>query len=175
MSESLQHKLDRVRPPRVHITYDVETGGALLKKELPYVVAVLSDLSGKPEEPLPKVRDRKFVEIDRDNFNEVMASNTPRLAFAVDNKLVDDDSKLQVELRFNEIDDFDPVAVLKQVGPLAKLFEARQRLRDLMTKLDGNDDLDSLLQDVIENSDGQKEIKAEIDAAKGDGDGDGEE
>lgn len=175
MSESLQHKLDRVRPPRVHITYDVETGGALLKKELPYVVAVLSDLSGKPEEPLPKVRDRKFVEIDRDNFNEVMASNTPRLAFAVDNKLVDDDSKLQVELRFNEIDDFDPVAVLKQVGPLAKLFEARQRLSDLMTKLDGNDDLDSLLQDVIENSDGQKEIKAEIDAAKGDGDGDGEE
>lgn len=174
MSESLQHKLDRVRPPRVHITYDVETGGALLKKELPFVMAVLSDLSGKPEEPLPKVRDRKFVEIDRDNFNEVMAANTPRLAFAVDNKLVDDDSKLQVELRFNEIDDFDPVAVLKQVGPLAKLFEARQRLSDLMTKLDGNDDLDTLLQDVIENSDGQKEIKAEIDAAKGDEDGDEE-
>lgn len=174
MSESLQHKLDRVRPPRVHITYDVETGGALLKKELPYVVAVMADLSGKPEEPLPKVRDRKFVEIDRDNFNEVLASNTPRLAFAVDNKLTDDDSKLQVELRFNEIDDFDPVAVLKQVGPLAKLFEARQRLSDLMTKLDGNDDLDSLLQDVIENTDGQKEIKAEIDAAK-EGDGEGDE
>ena len=155
MSESLQHKLDRVRPPRVQITYDVETGGALLKKE----------------EPLPKVRDRKFVEIDRDNFNEVMEANTPRLAFAVDNKLVDDDSKLQVELRFNEIDDFDPVSVLKQVGPLAKLFEARQRLSDLMTKLDGNDDLDTLLKDVIENSDGQKEIKAEIDASKGDDEG----
>ena len=171
MSESLQHKLDRVRPPRVQITYDVETGGALLKKELPYVLAVMSDLSGKPEEPLPKVRDRKFVEIDRDNFNEVMEANTPRLAFAVDNKLVDDDSKLQVELRFNEIDDFDPVSVLKQVGPLAKLFEARQRLSDLMTKLDGNDDLDTLLKDVIENSDGQKEIKAEIDASKGDDEG----
>ena len=166
MSESLQHKLDRVRPPRVHITYDVETGGALLKKELPYVVAVMSDLSGKPEEPLPKVKDRKFVEIDRDNFNEVMESNTPRLAFAVDNKLSDDDSKLQVEMRFNHIDDFEPVQVLKQVGPLAALFEARQRLSDLLTKLDGNDDLDTLLQDVIENSAGQKEIKAEIDAAK---------
>lgn len=173
MSESLQHKLDRVRPPRVHITYDVETGGALLKKELPYVVAVMADLSGKPEEPLPKVRDRKFVEIDRDNFNEVMESNAPRIAFAVDNKLADDDSKLQVELRFNHIDDFDPVEVLKQVGPLAALFEARQRLSDLMTKLDGNDDLDTLLQDVIENSAGQKEIKAEIDASK-DGDGDEE-
>lgn len=172
MSESLQHKLDRVRPPRVHITYDVETGGALLKKELPYVVAVMADLSGKPEEPLPKVRDRKFVEIDRDNFNEVMEANAPRIAFAVDNKLSDDDSKLQVELRFNHIDDFDPVAVLKQVGPLAQLFEARQRLSDLMTKLDGNDDLDTLLQDVIENSAGQKEIKAEIDASK---DGDGED
>ena len=159
MAESTQHKLDRIRPPRVQITYDVEIGGAIQMKELPFVVGILSDLSGKPEEPLPILKERKFVEIDRDNFNDVMASIGPRMAVPVDNRLTNDGSKLNVELKFNHIDDFNPVNVLKQVTPLRKLFEARQRLSDLLGKLDGNDDLDKLLQDIVQNTEGLQEIK----------------
>jgi type VI secretion system protein ImpB len=168
MAESLQHKLDRVRPPRVQITYDVEIGGAIQKKELPLVVGIMGDLSGHPAEPLPKMKDRKFVEIDRDNFNDVMASLSPRLTFRVDNTLVDDDSQLNVELYFKHMDDFDPVNVLKQVEPLRQLFDARQRLSDLLTKLDGNDALDTLLQDIAGNPDGLQEIKTEVTAASTD-------
>jgi type VI secretion system protein ImpB len=163
MAESTQHKLDRIRPPRVQITYDVEIGGAIQMKELPFVVGILSDLSGKPEEPLPKVKDRKFVEIDRDNFNDVMASITPRLAFRVDNKLTADaDDALNVDLRFKHIDDFEPVHVLKQVQPLRKLFEARQRLSDLLTKLDGNDELDALLQEIASDNSSLQKLKDQI-------------
>src|SRR5712691_13274011 len=104
--ESTQHKLDRVRPPRVHITYDVQVGDAIEMKELPFVMGILADLSGKPDEPLPRLRDRKVVEIDRDNFNAVMKGMKPRLAFKVDNKLADDSSQTAVELRFNSIEDF---------------------------------------------------------------------
>ncbi|MCP4352118.1 MAG: type VI secretion system contractile sheath small subunit [Desulfobacterales bacterium] len=160
MSESTQHKLDRIRPPRVQITYDVHLGDAIEMKELPFVGGILADLSGKPEEPLPKVKDRKFVSIDRDNFNEVMSAIGPRLVFQADNKLTDDDSKLNLELKFSHIDDFDPVSVLKQVTPLRKLYEARQRLTDLLTKLDGNDDLDSLLQDVVASTENLQELKS---------------
>ena len=159
MSESTQHKLDRVRPPRVQITYDVETGDAIAKKELPFVVGILADLAGKPEEPLAPLKKRKFVEIDRDNINDVLASTKPRLAFQVDNKLTAEDSKFNVELKFNHMDDFDPANLVKQVEPLRKLFEARQRLTDLLAKLDGNDDLDRLLQEIVSNTDGLKEIK----------------
>jgi len=160
MAESTQHKLDRIRPPRVQITYDVEIGDAIEKKELPLVVGILADLSGKPDTPLPKVAERRFVEIDRDNFNEVLASIAPRAAVQVDNTISGDDSKLNVELRFNHIDDFDPVNIVGQVTPLRRLYEARQRLRDLLTKLDGNDDLDKLLQDVVANTEGLQEIKS---------------
>lgn len=160
MAESTQHKLDRIRPPRVQITYDVEIGDAIQMKELPFVGGILADLSGMPEEPLPKVKDRKFVEIDRDNFNDVMASSTPRLVFQVDNRLADDGSKLNIELKFNHMDDFDPVNVIKQVKPLRKLYEARQRLNDLLTKLDGNDDLDTLIQDVVSSTESLEELKA---------------
>src|SRR5919112_3017687 len=104
--ESIQSKLGRVRPPRVHITYDVEVGDAIQLKELPFVVGVLADLSGKPDEPLPRLKDRKFVEIDRDNFNKVLAGMKPRLAFPVDNKLQNDGTKINVELKFSHIDDF---------------------------------------------------------------------
>ncbi len=165
MAESIQHKLDRVRPPRVQITYDVEIGGAIVMKELPFVVGILADLSGMPAEPLPKLKERKFVEIDRDNFNDVLASAAPRLAFRVDNKLTEDDTQLNVELHFNNIDDFEPVSVLKQVEPLRQLFEARLRLRDLLAKLDGNDDLDALLREVIESTDQQAELRKAIEAA----------
>lgn len=152
MAESLQHTLDRVRSPRVQITYDVEIGDAIEMKEIPFVVGVLADLSGKPDEPLPKVKDRKFVEIDRDNFNQVLAGMKPRLAYRVDNKLTNDDSKMAVELRFKSLDDFHPERVAEQVTPVRKLVEARKRLSDLLAKLDGNDKLDELLQDVLANT-----------------------
>ncbi|HBO9857167.1 TPA: type VI secretion system contractile sheath small subunit [Pseudomonas aeruginosa] len=160
MAESTQHKLDRVRPPRVQITYDVEIGNAIEKKELPLVVGILADLSGKPDSPPAKLVERRFVDIDRDNFNEILSSISPRATLQVDNTISGDDSKLNVELRFNHIEDFDPVNLVKQVVPLRRLFEARQRLRDLLTKLDGNDDLDQLLQDVVANTEGLQEIKA---------------
>lgn len=160
MAESTQHKLDRIRPPRVQITYDVEIGNAIEKKELPLVVGILADLSGKPETPLPKLIDRRFTEIDRDNFNEVLASIEPRSTLQVENTISGDGSKLNVELRFRHFDDFDPVNIVNQITPLRRLYEARQRLRDLLTKLDGNDDLDKLLQDVVRNTEGLQEIKS---------------
>jgi type VI secretion system protein ImpB len=165
MSESTQKKLTRIRPPRVQISYDVETGGAIEKKELPLIVGVLADLAGKSDKPVQPIKARKFVEIDRDNFNDVMASIAPRLAFPIDNKLQNDDSKLQVELRFKKIDDLRPEALVQQVEPLRKLFEARQRLNDLLAKLDGNDDLDALLQEIASNTDQQQNIKKAVEGA----------
>lgn len=160
--ESLQHKLDRVRPPRVQITYDVEVGGAIELKELPFVVGVLGDFTGKPEEPLPALKNRKFVEIDPDNFNQVMAGMKPRLTFSTENKLQDDGSKMGVELKFNSIEDFEPDQIVQQVDPLRKLVEARQKLSDLRSKMDGNDKLESMLNDVISNADKQKELSAAL-------------
>src|SRR6266568_1197309 len=123
MAESLKHKLDRVRRPRVQITYDVETNGAMQKVELPFVVGVLADLSGKPKEPLRPLKDRKVVAIDRDNFNDVLAKATPRVAMKVQNRLTDEDTKLAVELNFKHIDDFEPARVAQQIGPLRDLLE----------------------------------------------------
>ena len=156
--ESLQHKLDRVRPPRVQITYDVEVGGAIELKELPFVVGVLGDFVGKPEEPLPALKNRKFVEIDPDNFNQVLSGMKPRVSFSTENKLQDDGSKIGVDLRFNSIEDFEPDNIVQQVEPLRKLVEARQKLSDLRSKMDGNDKLEAMLNDVISNSDKQKEL-----------------
>ncbi|WP_303721777.1 type VI secretion system contractile sheath small subunit [Malonomonas rubra] len=159
--ESLQHKIDRVRAPRVQITYDVEIGDAIEMKEIPFVVGVLGDFSGKPDEPLPKLKDRKLVEIDRDNFNNVLAGIKPRLAFKVDNKLTDEDTQIPVELRFKALDDFHPEQVANQVDPLRKLVETRTKLSELLSKLDGNDKLDELLQEVIHNSDALKKLGEE--------------
>ncbi|MBW2592191.1 MAG: type VI secretion system contractile sheath small subunit [Deltaproteobacteria bacterium] len=166
--ESLQHTLDRVRAPRVQITYDVEVGDSIEMKEIPFVVGVLGDLSGKPDEPLPKLKDRKFVEIDRDNFDTVLAGMKPRLAFRADNKLVDDDSKMAVELRFKSMDDFHPERVAEQITPVRKLVEARKKLSDLLNKLDGNDRLDELLQDVISSTDTLEKLGAESGVKKPD-------
>lgn len=161
MPESVQHKLDRIRPPRVQITYDVEIGGAIQKKELPFVAGIMADLSGMPTQPLPKLRDRKFVEIDRDNFNDVLASIAPRLALRVGNKLTKDNTvQLNLELHFQNLEDFTPLSVVKQVTPLNKLLEVRGRLNDLLAKLDGNDELEKLLQQVAANPAGLKEIQA---------------
>jgi type VI secretion system protein ImpB len=156
--ESIQHKIDRVRPPRVQITYDVEVGGAIELKELPFVVGVMGDFVGKPEEPLPAIKNRKFVEIDPDNFNQVMAGMKPRVAFSVDNKLQNDGSKMGVDLKFNNIEDFEPDSIVQQVEPLRKLVEARQRLSDLRSKMDGNDKLESMLNDIIADTDKQKQL-----------------
>lgn len=162
--ESLQHTLDRVRAPRVQITYDVEVGDAIQMKEIPFVVGVLGDLSGNPDEPLPKLKDRKFVEIDRDNFNTVLAGMKPRLAYKVDNKLTDDDSKISVELRFKSLDDFHPERVAEQITPVRKLVEARKKLSDLLSKLDGNDKLEELLKEVINSTESLEQLGKEIGA-----------
>ena len=151
--ESTQHKLDRVRPPRVQITYDVETGGAIEMKELPFVVGVMADLAGNPK--------RKFVETDRDNFNDVMKGIGPRLAYKVDNKLTNDDTKIGVEIRFNNIDDFSPEQVAEQVEPLKKLVEVRKQLSALLAKTDGNDKLAEKLQEIIGNTELQQKIGKE--------------
>ena len=160
--ESTQHKLDRVRPPRVHITYDVEVGGAIELKELPFVVGVLGDFSGKPEQPLGRLRDRKFVEIDRDNFDQVLAGMKPRLAYRVDNKLTDSDTRMAVELKFNALEDFEPDQLVQQVEPLRKLVDARRRLSDLLSRMDGNEPLEGLLLDIIKNPDSQKQLSAAL-------------
>lgn len=151
-TDSTQQKLGRVRPPRVQITYEVEVGDAIEMKELPFVLGVIGDYSGKPEQPLPALKDRKFVEIDRDNFNQVLAGMKPRLAYNVDNTITNDGSKLKVELKFNSLADFAPDNVVKQVEPLRRLVEARERLSNLLSKMDGNDKLEQQLLDIIENT-----------------------
>ncbi len=160
--ESVQQKIARIRPPRVQIAYEVETGGAIEMKELPFVVGVMGDFSGKPEEPLPALKNRKFIEIDRDNFDQVLSGMKPRLSFSTDNKLQDDGSKLGVELKFNNMEDFEPDRIVQQVEPLRKLVEARQKLSDLLSKMDGNDKLETILNDVIADQAKQKELSSEL-------------
>jgi type VI secretion system protein ImpB len=150
--ESTQKKLSRVRPPRVQITYDVEIGDAIENKELPFVLGVLGDYSGQSKEPLPKLKDRKFVQIDRDNFDEVLKGMAPRLTFKADNKLKDDGSQMSVELNFESLADFEPQNVVNQIEPLKKLLDARKRLADLRNKVVGNDKLEELLDEVVRDT-----------------------
>jgi type VI secretion system protein ImpB len=159
-----QKKLERVRPPRVNITYDVETGDAVETKELPFVMGVLADLSGQPTEPLARIKDRKFVEVTPDNFDDVLASMKPHLAFKVANKLTDDPSagQIAVDLNFRSLDDFSPDAVAKQVGPLRELLELRTKLADLRGSLQGNDKLDEILQETLSDSDKMKSLKDQL-------------
>ena len=157
--DSVQKRLQQVRPPRVQLTYDVERGDAIEQKELPFVVGVVGDLSGSPENPLPRLKDRKFVDVDLDNFDDVMKGAEPRTVYRVPNKISADGGEFAVELKFKGLDDFRPEAVVQQVEPLRKLFEARQRLNDLLAKLDGNDDIDVLLQDIAANTESQQKIK----------------
>jgi type VI secretion system protein ImpB len=160
--ESLQKKIGRVRPPRVQITYDVETGGAIEKKELPFVVGVLADLSGQPDKPLPAIKDRKFVEIDRDNFDQVLAKMAPRLAFKVNNKLSDDDTKIGCEIKFSRMEDFEPQNVVEQVEPLRKLIELRRRLSNLRSSLCGNDKLEKMLQQILNDDQELNKLRTEV-------------
>jgi len=159
--ESLQKKVGRVRPPRVHITYDVQVGDAIEKRDLPFVAGVMADLSGLPDKPLPPIAKRKFVAVDRDNINDVMKKIGPRLAFKVPNRLSEDDTKLNVELRFESMDDFQPASIAKQVSPLRKLLELRNSLANLRSSMIGNDKLESLLKEMLQNKDMLRQAGAE--------------
>ena len=163
-SASIHDKLSRVRKPRVHITYEVETEGARVLRELPFVMGVLGDFSGKPTQPLKPLRDRKFIQIDRDNFDEVMARMTPGLEFRVTNTLKGDGSEMAVKLRFDGLEDYDPGRVVQQVEPLKKLLETRDKLRDLLTKIDRSDELETLLERVLKSDEEIKKLSAELGA-----------
>jgi type VI secretion system protein ImpB len=165
-SESIHKKLGRVRPPRVHVTYDVEVGDAIEKKELPFVMGVLGDFTGQPEQPLPKLKDRRLVEVTPDNFDSVLESMNPHLAFAVENKLSDDPNagQLKVDLHFKSLEDFEPEQVARQVKPLRELLELRTRLSDLKGTLQTNDKLDEALHDAVSKTEKLNKLKSEIGA-----------
>ena len=148
---SVQQKLARVRKPRVHITYDVETDGAAIVRELPFVVGVMGDYAGDPTEPLKPLADRKFVQIDRDNFNDVMGRIAPGLNIKVNNTLAGDDSQMAVNLKFKSMEDFDPARVADQVPAIKALLETRSRLRDLASKADLSEELEGLLEQVLQD------------------------
>lgn len=174
MAESVHRKLEKVRPPRVHISYDVEVGDAIQMKELPFVMGIMADLSGQPLQELPRLKDRQFVEIDPDNFDEVLKGVRPHVAFKVDNVLSDDPdkAKLGVDLTFESLDDFSPDRVAKQVEPLRRLLELRQELADLRGSLQGNDKLDEILQATIADVEKLQKIRDEI-GPEGDSNGEG--
>ncbi|WP_058834880.1 type VI secretion system contractile sheath small subunit [Luteimonas abyssi] len=150
--DSVQKRLQKIRPPRVQLTYDVEKGDAIEQKELPFVVGVMGDFSGNPEQPLPRLKDRKFVNVDLDNFDEVMEGMAPRAVYRVPNKITDKGGEFGVEMTFKSIDDFRPEAVVQQVEPLRKLLESRSKLADLRNKLAGNEKLEDILTDVLNNT-----------------------
>ena len=162
--QSTQHKLDRVRPPRVHVTYDVEVGDAIELKELPFVMGVLGDFTGQPTEPLARLRDRKFVEVNPDNFDSVLEGMKPHLSFAVENKMSDepDAPQLKVDLHFKSMDDFEPENVARQVKPLKELLDLRTKLSDLRGSLQGNDKLEELLLDAVGDKNKLDKLKKEV-------------
>jgi type VI secretion system protein ImpB len=162
-SASIHDKLTRVRRPRVHITYQVETEGARVQRELPFVMGVMGDFSGnQPTQKMKPLKDRRFVAIDRDNFNEVMTKFAPGLGFRVKNTLKDDGSEMAVALKFDSMADFEPAKIVDQVDPLKKLMEARDKLRDLLTKVDRSDELENLLEKVLKETEGMQRLKAEL-------------
>lgn len=167
--QSTQHKLDRVRPPRVQITYDVEVGDAIEVKELPFVLGVMGDFTGQPVDPLPRLKDRKFVEVNPDNFDSVLESMKPHLSFSVENKLSEDPNagNLKVDLQFKSLDDFSPDQVARQVKPLRELLDLRERLTDLRGSLQGNDKLEELLRDAVTDQDKLAKLRAELGLDKG--------
>jgi type VI secretion system protein ImpB len=169
MADNTQKKLERVRPPRVAISYEVETGGAIEKKELPFLMGVLGDFTGQPTEPLARLKDRKFVEVTPDNFDDVLASMKPHLAFTVDNKLSEDADapKLGIDLNFRSLDDFAPDAVARQVKPLRELLELRSQLADLRGSLQTNEKLDEVLQATLGDAEKMNKLRGELGLAEG--------
>ena len=171
MAESVQKRLERVRPPRVHVTYDVETGGAIEIKELPFVMGVLGDFSGQPTDPLPKLKDRRFVEVNPDNFDSVLESMKPHIAFSVDNKLSEEESagQLKVNLNFKSMEDFEPEKVARQVKPLRELLELRTRLSDLKGALQTNDKLSDVLLEAVSSTEKLDKLRTEFGGKKEEG------
>ena len=166
MAESIHDKLKRVRKPRVHITYDVETNGAVQEKEIPFVMGVMGDYSGDNTENKKALKDRKFSKIDRDNFNEVMSNVSPQLNMKVENTLESDGSEMSVNLDFNNMEDFEPQNIVEKVDPLKKLMETRNKLRDLLTKADRSDDLEALLEEVLSSTDALARLNDELGSDK---------
>ncbi len=165
LMKSVHDKLKRVRKPRVHITYDVETEGAQEVKELPFVVGVMGDFSGDPTEELKSLKERKFIQIDRDNFDQVMRRMSPGLNMRVENTLKGDGSEMAVQLKFESMEDFEPGRVVEQVEPLRKLMQTRNKLRDLLNKADNSEKLESLLEQVLQNPSQMDELSKELDAS----------
>ena len=161
--DSVQKRLQKVRPPRVQLTYDVEIGDAIEKKELPFVVGVLGDFTGQPdpEKPLPKLKDRKFVNVDLDNIDDVMKGMAPKASYRVKNKLSPEGGEFGVNLAFEKVDDFRPESVVQQVEPLRRLLEARSKLSDLRNKLAGNDKLEDLLGEVLASTEKLTQLSQE--------------
>ena len=162
MSESIHNKLKRVRKPRVHITYDVETNGAEVKKELPFVAGVMGDYSGDNAENRKALKERKFVQVDRDNFNELMAKVNPKRNLQVENTLAGDGNTMAVDLDFRKMDDFTPEAIVEQVEPLKQLLDARNKLRDLLSKADRSEELETVLEQILKNTDNITEISQQL-------------
>jgi type VI secretion system protein ImpB len=166
---SVHDKLGRIRKPRVHISYEVDTEGATVERELPFVMGVLGDFAGDPTEPLKPVAERKFVQIDRDNFNDVMARIAPGLNIKVDNTLADDGSQMAVNLKFRSIEDFDPQNVVQQVPALKSMLETRAKLRDLLSKADRSDELEQLLEQVLQDESKLKQLSSQLGLDKQEG------
>jgi len=174
MSDSIHDKLKRVRKPRVHITYDVETNGAVVEKELPFVMGVMGDYSGDNTESKKSLKDRKFSQIDRDNFNEVMSNVSPKLNMKVENTLEGNDTEMSVELDFKNMEDFEPQKLVEKVEPLKKLMETRNKLRDLLSKADRSEELEEILESVLSNTEALSSLSSDlgVDADKKDDEGD---
>lgn len=176
MSDSIHDKLKRVRKPRVHITYDLETNGAIVEKEIPFVMGVMGDYSGDNADAKKTLKERKFSQIDRDNFNDIMSKVNPQLRMKVENMLEDDGSEISVNLDFKNMEDFEPHKIVEQIEPLKKLMETRNKLRDLLTKADRSEDLETILEDVLSNTTALSSLSSElgIDGSENKGDKDGE-
>ena len=162
MADSIHDKLKRVRKPRVHITYDVETNGAVEEKEIPFVMGVMGDYSGDNTETKKALKDRKFSQIDRDNFNDVMANISPQLNMKVTNTLEKEGGEFSVNLDFRNMEDFEPHKIVNKVEPLKKLMDTRNKLRDLLTKADRSEDLENILEEILSNSDALSSFSDEL-------------
>lgn len=174
MSDSIHDKLKRVRKPRVHITYELETDGTTIEKELPFVMGVMGDYSGDNADSKKSLKERKFTQIDRDNFNEVMTKINPRLDLKVDNLLENDGSELSLNLDFKTMEDFEPHRLVEQVEPLKQLMQTRNKLRDLLTKADRSEELETVLEEILSNTEALQSLSGELgvdNEDKGDDDG----
>jgi len=174
MADSIQDKLKRERKPRVHITYDVETNGALAEKEIPFVMGVMGDYSGDNVDGKKALKDRKFSQIDRDNFNDVMRKISPSVQMKVENTLQDDGSEFSVDMNFKNLEDFEPHKIIEKVEPLKKLMETRNKLRDLLTKADRSDKLESILEEVLSNTKTLEALSGELGVDKEGDQGEGD-